>query len=117
MSYGGTRIPPHNRKGACRKLSTYGCARRISTRRRTLFYVSDRGGTMDLWQQAITHQGMADGAPEPVSSGLVIRRAAMSPDGTRLAYSKGRRIANVWRVPILSDRPATWVDAEQVTFD
>ena len=36
MSYGGTRIPPHNRKGACRKLSTYGCARRISTRRRRL---------------------------------------------------------------------------------
>ncbi len=24
--YGGTRIPPHNRKSACRKLSTYGCA-------------------------------------------------------------------------------------------
>ena len=32
VSYGGTRIPPHNRKGASRKLSTYGCARRISTR-------------------------------------------------------------------------------------
>jgi len=25
--YGGIRIPPHNRKSACRKLSTSGCAR------------------------------------------------------------------------------------------
>ena len=26
-------------------------------------------------------------------------------------------MANVWRVPILSDRTATWTDAEQLTFD
>ena len=32
VNYGGTRNPPHNRKGAGRKLSTYGCARCISTR-------------------------------------------------------------------------------------
>ncbi len=30
VGYGGTRNPPHNRKGACRSLSTYGCAHRIS---------------------------------------------------------------------------------------
>ena len=33
------------------------------------------------------------------------------------AGSKGRRVANVWRVPILSDREATWANAEQITFD
>ncbi len=27
VDYGGTRIPLHNRKGAGRKLSAYGCAR------------------------------------------------------------------------------------------
>ena len=31
VSYGGTRNPAHNRKGAYRKLSAYGCARRTST--------------------------------------------------------------------------------------
>ena len=31
-------------------------------------------------------------------------------------YSKGRKIANVWRVP-LSDKAAGWRDAEQLTFD
>ena len=32
MNHGGIRNPLHNRKGAGRKLSTYRCARRISTR-------------------------------------------------------------------------------------
>ena len=32
MGYGGIRHPLHNRKGACRSLSTYGCARLCSTR-------------------------------------------------------------------------------------
>ena len=26
-------------------------------------------------------------------------------------------MANLWRVPIFEDRPATWADAEQLTFD
>jgi hypothetical protein len=32
VNHGGIRNPLHNRKGAGRKLSTYRCARRISTR-------------------------------------------------------------------------------------
>ena len=40
-----------------------------------------------------------------------------SPDGRKLAYSKGRVVANVWRVPVLADRAATWSDARQLTFD
>jgi TolB protein len=32
-------------------------------------------------------------------------------------YSKGNRVANIWRVPIREDREATWADAEQLTFD
>ena len=44
-------------------------------------------------------------------------RVALSRDGRKLAYSKGRPVANVWRVPILADREAGWEDAEQLTFD
>ena len=36
-------------------------------------------------------------------------------DGARVTYSKGRKISNVWRVPIVEDRVATWADAERVT--
>ena len=33
------------------------------------------------------------------------------------AYSRGAWVANVFRVPIFSDRPATWADAQQVTSE
>jgi len=41
--------------------------------------------------------------------------ARFSPDGGHLAYAKGRKTGNVWRVPILENRPATWSDARQLT--
>jgi serine/threonine protein kinase len=82
-----------------------------------VFYVSNRGGSMDLWQQAVADDGRPVGEPLAVTQGLGIRAAAFSPDGKRLAYSRGAMVANVWRVPVLSDRPATWADAKQVTSE
>jgi len=72
---------------------------------------------MDLWQQRIGEDGDPRGEPEPVTTGLGIRAAAFAPDGTKLAYSRGGIVGNVWRVPLLTDRRATWDDAEQLTFD
>ena len=84
---------------------------------RKLFFVSNRGGTMDLWQQRIGEDGKPEGEAEPVTTGLGIRSAVFSSDGAKLAYSQGRPMANVWSVPILTDRRANWSDAEQITFD
>ena len=81
---------------------------------RRLFFVSNRGGSMDLWQQRIGDEGPV-GAPEPLTVGVGMRRAAFSPDGTKLAYSRGQLVSNVWRIPILGDRAASWEDAEQIT--
>jgi Tol biopolymer transport system component len=81
-----------------------------------LYFVSNRGGGMDLWRQRM-REGKPEGDPRPITTGVGITSASFSPDGTKLAYSKGRLVSNVWRVPILSDRPATWVDARQITFD
>ena len=73
---------------------------------------------MDLYRQRMSEDGTPEGDPQPITTGVGIRRsAAFSPDAMKLAYSKGRRVANVWRVPISDDRPATWVDATQITFD
>lgn len=83
---------------------------------RHLFYVCNCVGPTDLWRQRLAN-GQAVGSPERVTSGLEIRDFAFSPDGSRLVYSKGRWVSNFWRVPVLDDRPATWADAEQVTFD
>jgi TolB protein len=43
--------------------------------------------------------------------------AVFSADGKKLGYSKGRLVRNVFRAPILTDRPATWADIKQLTFD
>ncbi|HXV59804.1 MAG TPA: protein kinase [Vicinamibacteria bacterium] len=84
---------------------------------RSMYFVSDRGGAMDLWQLAVAPDGRPRGEPRALTVGVGMRRAALSADGTRLAYSDGGRIANLWRVPIFEDRAATWSDAEQLTFD
>ena len=72
---------------------------------------------MDLWMPRMGPDAEPMDSPQPVTVGIGMRHAIFSPDGTKLAYSQGRRVANVWRVPILEDRPATWADAEQLTFD
>jgi Tol biopolymer transport system component len=74
---------------------------------------------MDLWKQPIAADGRPDGEASAVTSGIGMQVAELSADGRRLAYSKGRPVANVWRVPIstLERGEAVWADAEQITFD
>jgi len=82
-----------------------------------LHYVSNRGGTMDLWRQELSPEGEAMGSPQPITSGVVMQRASFSPDGTRLSYSRGRQVGNIWRVPLASEQLLSWENAEQLTFD
>jgi serine/threonine protein kinase len=82
---------------------------------RSLYFVSNRGGSMDLWQQELAADGTPRGTPQRLTTGVEMLYARFSPDGRRLAYSKGRKTGNVWRVPILKNRPATWSDAQQLT--
>ncbi len=84
---------------------------------RTLYYVAHTGAAMDLWEQRLAADGAPIGEPRPLTAGIGMRNAALSRDGRRLAYSQGRKVGNVWRVPFRPDRPATWADAEQLTFD
>ena len=84
---------------------------------RAIYFVSNRGGSSDLWVQRVDREGKLVGEAEPLTSGVGMREASLSADGTRLVYAQGRQITNLWRVPIRSDRPASWSDAEQLTFD
>jgi len=74
-------------------------------------------GLPDLWQQSVTEDGRPIGEPRPVTQGLGIQSATFSHDGRKLAYSRGQAVANVWRAPLLADRPATWADAEPITSE
>jgi Tol biopolymer transport system component/predicted Ser/Thr protein kinase len=84
---------------------------------RNLFFVSNRGAADDLWRFFIGSDGQPQGAPQQVTVGIEMSRAMVSPDGRKLAYSKGRAIQNVFRAPLLPDRPATWTDTTQLTHD
>jgi Tol biopolymer transport system component len=84
---------------------------------RRLYYTSDRGGSSDLWEQTIGRDGAPEGEPRRITTALGVRSAVFSPDGRKVAYSQGQRSANLWKVPILEDRPAPWRDARQLTFD
>jgi Tol biopolymer transport system component len=76
---------------------------------RTLFFISNLKGSMDLWQQQISKDGRPEGEAVPITVGIGMQRAAFTPDGRKLTYSKG--------VPIREDRDALWTDAKQLTFD
>jgi Tol biopolymer transport system component len=82
-----------------------------------LYFISDRGGTNDLWRYALGRDGLPIGAAEQIAAGIGMNRVAFTPGGNRIAYTRGRLVRNAFRVPILDDRPATWADAAQLTFD
>ncbi len=86
---------------------------------RHLYFVSNQGGTSDVWRQPMQQNGTPDGPPERITTAVGISHIAFTADGKRLAYSQGRAVANVWRVPIKADggKPVTWAEAEQITFD
>lgn len=71
---------------------------------RMLFFVTNRGGGMDLWQQPLSAEGEPRGNAAAVTVGIGMQHAAFTRDGRKLVYSKGGAVANVWRVPILQDR-------------
>jgi Tol biopolymer transport system component len=82
-----------------------------------LFFTSNRSGPSDLWRQRLDGRGDPQGDPQRVTAGVEIQHASFSADGSRLAYSKGRWLSNVWRVPLRDGGPATWADAMQITFE
>jgi Tol biopolymer transport system component len=80
-----------------------------------VYFVSNRGGSMDLWRRRIGADGAPIGTSQRLTTGVGMVYARLSPDGKRVIYSKGRRTGNLWRAPLLENRPATWSDAQQLT--
>lgn len=82
-----------------------------------IYFMSNRGGGNDLWRQGVDSTGHPVGEPQPISTGLELKHFSFSKDGSKFAYSSGREITNIWRIPILEGRPANWEDAEQLTAE
>jgi hypothetical protein len=57
--------------------------------------------------QELNEDATPKGDPQAITTALGIQSASFLADGTKIAYSKGDRFANAWRVPILRNRAAT----------
>ena len=75
---------------------------------RSLYYVSNQGGSSDLWSQNLRSDGRPAGDPQRLTTGVGMSSVALSHDGSKIAYTRGREtLANVWRIPLLRDRTAS----------
>ena len=82
---------------------------------RALLFISSRGGGRDVFRQRLDSNGQPEGEPDRMTSGLNAHGISLSFDGRLLAYSSYVQRANIWSVPLLTDRPASVRDALQVT--
>ena len=81
-----------------------------------LFFISDRGGSLDIWWVPIDSRGKPTGPVRPITAGVGVSALALSRDGTKLAYSKIIEYSNIWSIPI-TDRRLTLDDAQAVTSE
>ena len=67
---------------------------------RQLYFVSDRGGSRDLWRVPIDERtGKVLGSPEPLTSGTQVDRFSLSNDGGRILYGSSTHAYDLMSVP------------------
>ena len=81
----------------------------------TLLFVSDRDGPRDLYGIGIGAGGQPRAEPVRLTTGLNLQSAALSLDGSRIAYTVFTARANVWSVAIPANGVASTSTATQVT--
>jgi serine/threonine-protein kinase len=67
---------------------------------RHLFWVTDRGGSRDVYRIRLTAAGAPVGEPERLTTGADAHTISLSADGRQLAYSRFRTLSNIWSIPV-----------------
>ena len=80
-----------------------------------LLFVSNRGGSRDVYQLSIDGDGRPQGALIRVTTGLNAHTIDLSGDGTRLTYSVFTHIANIWALDIPRSGEVSLIQAEPLT--
>jgi serine/threonine-protein kinase len=83
---------------------------------RTLLFVSNRGGSRDVYRVPIGRDGEPTAAAERITSGLNALDIDVSRDGRTLAYAVYTDYSHIWSVPSPTAGPTTLAQARQVTF-
>jgi Tol biopolymer transport system component len=84
---------------------------------RQLFFLSDRGGSSDIWWVPVDARGKPTGPARSVTAGVGVGAIALSRDGTKLAYTKVVDRSNIWSIPVVPDCTLTLDDALAVTSE
>ena len=84
---------------------------------RSLLFVSNRGGGLDIYQTHIDGTGRPEGQPVRLTTGLEAEAISLATNGSRLAYSVLTETSNLWSLPIPrdADAPVSVRAAEPVT--
>jgi Tol biopolymer transport system component len=80
-----------------------------------LYWVSDRGGSRDIYQIHLDRSGEPAGPAQRLTTGLDVHGISLAADGKRLAYSSLRTHSNVWSIPVPRSGPASAASAHPVT--
>ena len=81
----------------------------------TLYWVSDRDGSRDVYQQAITAAGAPAGAPRRLTTGTDAQGLSVSRKNGRMAYSRLRMWSSIWSIPVPPRGPVSIRGARQIT--
>ena len=82
---------------------------------RALFWVSDRGGSRDIYRVTLDRGGKAAGAPQRLTTGLDVHGIGLAADGTHLAYSSFRTFSNIWSIAVPRSGPVSAAAAQPLT--
>jgi serine/threonine protein kinase len=80
-----------------------------------IFFISDRGGTNDVWYLPVGRSGNPLGQAKSLTSGVGVSAIALSKDATKLVYTKAVDRSNIWSAPIVTNRLVKLADARQLT--
>jgi Tol biopolymer transport system component len=84
---------------------------------RSVLYLSNREGPLDVYQQTVRGDGSPAGSPLRLTTGLQARGISLSADGSRLAYDVVRNRSNLWMVTINASGPTAVSSATQLTTE
>ncbi len=82
---------------------------------RHLFWVSDRGGSRDVYRVRLNAAGAPAGEPERLTTGADAHTISLSADGHRIAYARFHSFSNIWSIPVPTGAPVSIARARPVT--
>ncbi len=82
-----------------------------------LFFVSDRGGSKDIWWVSVNPRGKPAARAQRLTAGAGAGTFVLSKNTMKLVYTKLMERSNIWSIPIDLDRKFRISDALQITSE